>query len=322
MTESEEKSAEKNTDAKLGGYSHVVKDKKTHVGNVLYDRLEALDDAPAEKPTKHMMKGGLSAFVVKGVLSKSECEGLVEGVNEEQDMVYEFWNPEEPDKTELRNVETVEVQDELLADVLWQRLKAHVVPSITIPEDDVRWESGCQGTWEAVGINPILLFANYGPGNHFSPHTDGNNVVDFNHRSLYSVLVYLNTVEDGGGTLLFDKKHPFTADDQGRLRFPNDAMTDKALAQCGEVFIFSQELFHEGEPVGEGSRKIIIRTDVMYKRNPPICDEEHDKEAFRLYQQATALEGQKKFVEAGVAYKKSVRLSEELARLLNIYGAF
>lgn len=59
---------------------------------------------------------------------------------------------------------------------------------------------GFEGTWRACGINEHLLFARYGPGGHFSPHTDGYTIVDFNHRSLFTVLVYLNDCAVGGTT--------------------------------------------------------------------------------------------------------------------------
>lgn len=306
-------------------YSHVVKDKHLHTGDLIYRYfMSAAHDNQQVLTTKTIMgvEVELPAFTIHNVLSNAECQSLVNAVEKEPTLEYEFWNPEEPEKKDLRNVVTVEVQDHSLANVLWDRMKDHVVSEITVTGDEDQWEFGMKGTWRAVGINPILLFANYGPGNHFSPHTDGNNVLDFNHRSLYSVLVYLNTCDEGGGTLLFNEKWPFVADEEGRLRYPHEAMKDCALAKCGDVLVFSQEVPHEGEPVGSTSRKIIIRTDVMYERHPPICDAEHDREAFRLYQQATLLEGQKKFVEAAALYKQSCRLSEELARMLNIYGAF
>ena len=46
-----------------------------------------------------------------------------------------------------------------------------------------------------IRIN-ICLFAvilvRYPAGGHFSPHTDGYVIEDFNTRSLYSVIIYLN----------------------------------------------------------------------------------------------------------------------------------
>lgn len=48
------------------------------------------------------------------------------------------------------------------------------------------------GEWVATGINPCLLFGRYLQGGHFAPHTDGCTVIDFNNRTLYTVIIYLN----------------------------------------------------------------------------------------------------------------------------------
>ena len=58
--------------------------------------------------------------------------------------------------------------------------------------------AGFEGTWKAVGVNEHLLFARYTDGGHFSPHTDGYTIVDFNKRSLYTLLLYLNDCQEGG----------------------------------------------------------------------------------------------------------------------------
>jgi hypothetical protein len=55
---------------------------------------------------------------------------------------YTFWNVAQPEKRDYRNAFTLEVVDQRLADVLWQRIRPHVVPTITINEGDDRWERG------------------------------------------------------------------------------------------------------------------------------------------------------------------------------------
>ncbi|CAD7962345.1 unnamed protein product [Amoebophrya sp. A120] len=54
------------------------------------------------------------------------------------------------------------------------------------------YELDLQGEWLLDSINPTWLFARYKNGGHFSPHTDGTTMFDFNTRTLYTVLVYLN----------------------------------------------------------------------------------------------------------------------------------
>ena len=62
------------------------------------------------------------------------------------------------------------------------------------------------GEWVATGLNEHLLVNRYGAGGHFAPHADGSTVVDFNRRSLFTVLVYLNDVAEGGATQLLSEE--------------------------------------------------------------------------------------------------------------------
>ena len=59
---------------------------------------------------------------------------------------------------------------------------------------------------------------------HFSPHTDGYQVVDFNYRSMHTLLIYLNTCDDGGGGTRFYTDNQVTTlrpDESGRwVSFP------------------------------------------------------------------------------------------------------
>ena len=56
-----------------------------------------------------------------------------------------------------------------------------------------------EGNWVPYNLNSNLLFAVYPTGGAFAPHTDGRAIQDFNHRSFYSVIIYLNTIPVGGG---------------------------------------------------------------------------------------------------------------------------
>jgi hypothetical protein len=54
-------------------------------------------------------------------------------------------------------------------------------------------------------VNPNMLFNRYAPGGHFSPHTDGYTIIDFNVRSMYSCLIYLNDCPLGGATRMMEE---------------------------------------------------------------------------------------------------------------------
>ena len=108
-------------------------------------------------------------------------------------------------RRDYRNADTVEVPTDGVAEALWKRVE-HAVPRLLrIGEDTdpARSQPDLDGEWEACGTNTKLLIARYLSGGHFAPHTDGYSVVDFNHRSMYTMLLYLNTVENGGGTRFY-----------------------------------------------------------------------------------------------------------------------
>ena len=88
---------------------------------------------------------------------------------------------------------------------------------------------------------------------------------------------------------------------------------------AGHALAFRQSAYHEGEPVSVGGRyKYLIRTDFMFKRTPPICDDSSDdREAFDVYRQAMQTE-RDDAMEAVRLYQKCAKLSPKLARILGV----
>lgn len=274
------------------------------------------------KIKKRVLKRPLQGFVLSSVLSKKECEGLLRGAAA-GGRKFTFWNPDELDRTDTRNVDTIEVRDAGVAGEIWRRVRHLVAEKINIPAENDDWEYGLEGTWQACGINPRLLFGRYGEEGHFSPHTDGHVIIDFNHRSMYSVIIYLNDCKQGGSTQLMipdkEKRYKFEKDKKGRYRLDPALVADRALPRAGNFLAFSQHLMHEGEPVGPGCVKYIIRTDVMYERIPPVCDGPDDLKAYQCFLDAGEAEGAKDYYRAGRLYSQVSRLSEKLARMLHVY---
>lgn len=121
-------------------------------------------EAAARPPVERRPLLGEDAFVLTGVLAPATAARLValtEASNSAADQAdaadsggaedaaaallsaeYTFWNVAQPEKRDYRNAFTIEVVDQALADVLWERIQPHVVPSITINEGDDRWERG------------------------------------------------------------------------------------------------------------------------------------------------------------------------------------
>lgn len=265
-----------------------------------------LDERPLTAVTREDIARPLDAFVLHDVLSAQECERLMA---HSEALAYSFWHADQSaEKREFRNADTVEVHDADFAARLWDRMRNHVPAQVTLEPGDRRWERDLDGTWQAVGVNHVLLFARYGEGGHFSPHTDGYTVVDFNHRSLYSLLVYLNNCSDGGATRLMaydeDRSQQFVRDDAQRFRWPESRVLGSAPVSQGTALAFYQDIPHEGEPVGPGCAKYIIRTDIMFERTPMICTGRQDEEAYRLFREAECLECEGDPMQAAVLYRK------------------
>ncbi len=223
--------------------------------------------APSRGVTKVQVPD-MDAFVMRDVLTPTQCRELC---RRSEAAGYTFWNASA--KKDFRSAFTVEVESTELADYIWRRIKDHVVKEVNITkEDERRWMRDVEGEWVAYGVNPHIVLARYRDGGHFSPHTDGYTIVDFNHRSLYSLLVYLNDCEAGGATRLFPVdacSQKFQVDSGGRFRWTEDSVVYSCPCVEGSCLAFYQDIPHEGEPVySSQEEKYIIRTDIMYVHSP------------------------------------------------------
>lgn len=234
-----------------------------------------------------------------------------------------FWDQSrENPRADYRNADTVEVQQPISAAEMWDRI-ARVLPSsartIDVEEGSARHQPDLEGKWEGVGTNNKLLLARYTHGGHFSPHTDGYSIVDFNHRSMYTMLVYLNKCKGGGGTRFYhdDQVGKLVKDAGGRYTGQDEHVLATVETKVGRALCFFHNILHEGCAVDPGCEKYIIRSDLMYDRTPAICCSPKDVEAFELYQEADELAAQGKVEASMKLYQRCVKMSPELA---NVYG--
>eukprot|EP00392_Amoebophrya_sp_AT5.2_P003391 g3396.t1 len=200
-----------------------------------------------------------------------------------------------------------------------------VLDGILTPE-----ECDSLGEWELDSLNPTFLFARYKNGGHFSPHTDGTTVFNFNTRTLYTVLVYLNDFEGAendpcsGATRVYDDAQIWEAlqvvesledeNTKARRRIVGNErhVVDTIVPKKGRVLIFYHRLMHEGLP---SRNKYIIRTDLVFKRTPELLTSEVDKEAFAMYQEAEKLAELGKNREAMEKFRWAFGMSPELRRI-------
>lgn len=109
-----------------------------------------------------------------------------------------------------------------------------------------------RGLGAPAGLSERLRLLRYRPGDRFESHFDREVPTDDGrHRSLVTVLLYLNDAADfeGGATLFED-----TAAECAAAAVP---------PACGRVVLFEHGLWHSGAPVAAGT-KLVLRTDVLF----------------------------------------------------------
>ena len=223
----------------------------------------------------------------------------------------------------FRTCHTVEVNLPLTSHRLWQRVVRFVAPTVTItPDDEATFQRDLEGTWHASKFCDNVLFARYLSGGHFAPHVDGQSVVNFNRRSMYTALFYLNDCAAGGETMFYaaeDQCKVLVVDDAtGRVTGNRDKALFKWAPRRGSCTIFRYDVLHEGTPVAPGHAKYIIRGDVEYERSPRVCDDERGRRAFAVYEEARRLEAEGDTDGAVNKFRAVRKLSPELAEILQI----
>ncbi len=154
---------------------------------------------------------------------------------------------------------------------LWKRALPYLDCEITISKKTPSYHRHkyIDGVWNLSNINPLLRICRYDNHQNFAIHTDqGYHVHRFNHRTLKTIMVYLNDTYEGGKTRFYniDNDDPFYC----------------LKAKAGDCIIFNQNIIHDGEAVI--GKKYIMRTDIQYtikSRDNNIPDKILD--AIKLY---------------------------------------
>lgn len=261
---------------------------------------------------REVADGATDAFVLDGVLTKEECSALIERA----EGLWSFWDDSSCPRVSFRNAETIEVTHEELADRIWQRVAGLVNPSLTFEDDDdPRFEVDIQGTWQPYAMNPKKLLSKYVGGGHFSPHTDGTTVVDFNRRTFYSCVLFLNESPWGGETRIYQNEQmgkELVPDEHGRLTGDPELILEAVPPAPGRMLVFYHRLMHEGVAAAE---KYIVRTDVLYRREQELCTLPEDRLAFEEYQEAQLRAEKGECDEAARLFRSAFRRSPALRQV-------
>ena len=264
----------------------------------------------------------------------------------------------------FRNADTIEMHSPFFAEVLWNRIKHifndtsnddidnvgddrdnekkykkyddddndkykiddkyHIIISDN-NENNINYERELIGTWKPTGINHDLLFAKYPCNGSFAPHTDGHVIENFNYRSFYSIILFLNTIPSlsyGGSTRFYNYnaiknlKLIKINNDIQQWTCDNKYITHEIEAKAGRMLIFHQSLVHEGVLTIPPYNKYIIRTDIMYQRYPSLCNSVIDQNAYTLFKHAEDLAENGDVVNSILLFRKAFKMSPTMAAIM------
>ncbi len=188
-------------------------------------------------------------FTVEEFLSPEVCE---EYIRLSEDIGFEDALVSSPQgqvlRSDVRNNQRVMCRDDELAERLWKRACEYIPQEV-----DGR---------SAIGVNELLRFYRYDPGQQFDWHQDFPYERDNGESSCLTLMVYLNADFEGGETSFEDS-------------YSEESFEEFQITpQRGMALFFEHETYHKGEPVIRG-RKYVLRTDVMFSE---IGEDDEDAE--------------------------------------------
>lgn len=161
-------------------------------------------------------------YVIENILTDEECNFYL---NKAHEKGWEFVD------RGIADYDRSIIINEEWAEKLYQKIKKY----IPIEIDDVK----------IIGLNDHFRFSKYYEGGRFEKHTDGTNIDKNGNRSIMTLNIFLNDIEDGGGTIFYE-----------------DDIKIHVKAVKGRAALFNKYILHEGEKVKQ-NYKYLMRTDLM-----------------------------------------------------------
>jgi hypothetical protein len=197
---------------------------------------------------------GMIGLVIPSVLSKEECEGIINVIPSEGQG---YLSPEDIQRLYInRIVHRYQTCDPAMSSLIFERIRRFLPETL---------DGG-----QFVAISPGWRFLRYEAGGHQAPHLDGRETSLIDHpnyslvQSRLTIQMYLNDHQQNnpqgyqGGEMVF---------------YANDGETIRHIhyPRAGDCLLFFQEslknddfeLIHEAKPVQEGT-KYAMRTVVEY----------------------------------------------------------
>lgn len=171
-----------------------------------------------------------------------------------------------------------------LAEELWEQQLKNVI----MPPDHFTWFTDGKSNsetdwwqgddnrkcWKPIGVSPMFRFMVYDKGGQHYPHYDAAYIYDNdNYRTLYSMVIYLTTVKNGGATrFIQDNQKGIPVWERNHSDWIREPSEDEVIAKVrpvkGNVLIFPHRMCHDVEKylgMDDEKQRIIIRGDIVFK---------------------------------------------------------
>lgn len=271
---------------------------------------------------------GGRCMILKNALTKPECRYLIEQMDKDMEQVRY--------RHDYRRNDRIVYDSPALTELLWRRVQPFCSGlSVCVDADpskqrllseeagvcphDLRAGFGKEGVWHPSGLNECLRFCKYNPGDFFRKHCDGCFVRSEDEQSLFTCMFYLNGGFDGGATRFLGPSSSDITDIASQFKLADDSEVLASVApEPGMCMLFFQPgLLHEGEDLRSGL-KYILRTDVMYRRDPAtkVPRTMQQAKAMDLVQQAQAAEERRECDLACSLYRRAFKLDPNIEQML------
>lgn len=142
--------------------------------------------------------------------------------------------------------------NEEMASNIWERIK-----NIVTAYND--------NDWTPIGVNPLFRVIIYKEGGELIPHYDAPYISDKNTMTRKSMVIYLTDNTEGFTDFLLDDQNSVINKDYSDRPNYSGKVMSSFKPTAGSSLIFDHRLLHSVKAL-KNETKIIIRTDIVYKR--------------------------------------------------------
>jgi len=223
------------------------------------------------------------AFILKNVLSPSECERIIQYMNTSDNFEEVGVQGMKDQKDERIGSVRTSIWSPQLAEQIWNKIHKFLPVCNPHSKTATDWWQGAifeyfpdlpgykpYPDYTPVAVSPLLRFMKYETnGQHYAHYDAGFIYPDNRYRTLKSMVIYLTTNKGAATRFIDDKQHDLDIWDRSNEDWSREVMNDEIIAksECiqGNVLIFNHRLCHDVEKYLGTEPRIIIRGDIVYR---------------------------------------------------------